>query len=240
VTSPAPPSFEKDWVKSGSIARIHNRDDAEIWKGWKRWVFFLVPFLTFANTGIYIFYLGLRIACIIMAQNVAGVSYAGAWVFVAIEIAVAIPSLMHNCWTMMALKKRGRAKLRLTGNECPTVDVFITCCGEDDEVVLDTVRGACDQDYPRDQMRIIILDDAKSASLEAACNQLAMNHPNVIYMAREKIPGKPHHFKAGNLNYGLEQVNLLPGGAGQFMAALDADMVSYNYATFIEIFQFVY
>jgi cellulose synthase/poly-beta-1,6-N-acetylglucosamine synthase-like glycosyltransferase len=33
--------------------------------------------------------------------------------------------------------------------------VFITCCGEDDEVVLDTVRGACDQDYPRDQMRII-------------------------------------------------------------------------------------
>jgi hypothetical protein len=35
-----------------------------------------------------------------------------------------------------------------------------------------------------------------------------------------------HHFKAGNLNYGLEQVNLLPGGAGQFMAALDADMVA--------------
>lgn len=129
---------------------------------------------------------------------------------------------------MMALKKRGRAKLRLTGNDCPTVDVFITCCGEDDEVVLDTVRGACDQDYPPDQMRVIILDDAKSATLEAGCNQLAVNHPNIIYMAREKIPGKPHHFKAGNLNYGLEQVTLLPGGAGQFMAALDADMVSYR------------
>jgi Glycosyltransferases, probably involved in cell wall biogenesis len=90
----------------------------------------------------------------------------------------------------MALKKRGRAKLRLTGNECPTVDVFITCCGEDDEVVIDTVRGACDQDYPRDQMRVIILDDAKSATLEAACNELAVNHPNVIYMAREKDPRK--------------------------------------------------
>ncbi|KAG0154379.1 hypothetical protein PDIDSM_1759 [Penicillium digitatum] len=161
VSSPAPPSFEKDWVKSGSIARIHDRDDAETWKGWKRWVFFLVPFLTLANTGIYLFYL----------------------------------------------------------------DVFITCCGEDDEVVLDTVRGACDQDYPRDQMRVIILDDAHSLTLEAACNQLALNHPNVIYMAREKIPGKPHHFKAGNLNYGLDQTNLLPGGAGQFMAALDADMI---------------
>lgn len=226
VTAPPSPGFAKDWVKSGSIARIHDRDDVEIWKGWKRWVFFLVPFLTLANTGIYLFYLGLRIACIIMAQNVAGVSYAGAWVFVAIEITVAIPSLMHNCWTMMALKKRGRAKLRLTGNECPTVDVFITCCGEEDEVVMDTVRGACDQDYPRDSMRVIILDDARSKTLEDACNQLAAVHPNIIYMAREKIPGKPHHFKAGNLNYGLEQTTLLPGGAGQFMAALDADMVN--------------
>ncbi|CAI7669196.1 unnamed protein product [Penicillium bialowiezense] len=225
VTAPPSPGFAKDWVKSGSIARIHDRDDVEIWKGWKRWVFFLVPFLTLANTGIYLFYLGLRIACIIMAQNVAGVSYAGAWVFVAIEITVAIPSLMHNCWTMMALKKRGRAKLRLTGNECPTVDVFITCCGEEDEVVMDTVRGACDQDYPRDSMRVIILDDARSKTLEDACNQLAAVHPNIIYMAREKIPGKPHHFKAGNLNYGLEQTTLLPGGAGQFMAALDADMI---------------
>ncbi|KAF4769449.1 hypothetical protein HAV15_008936 [Penicillium sp. str.  len=91
VTSPAPPAFEKDWVKSGSIARIHDRDDAETWKGWKRWVFFLVPFLTLANTGIYLFYLGLRIFCIIMAQRIAHVSYAGAWVFVAIEITVAIP-----------------------------------------------------------------------------------------------------------------------------------------------------
>ncbi|KAJ5555599.1 hypothetical protein N7535_008033 [Penicillium sp. DV-2018c] len=225
VSSPASPGFAKDWVKSGSIAQVNARDDADIWKGWKRWVFFLVPFLTFANTGIYLFYLGLRIFCIVMAERVASASYAGAWVFVAIEIAVAIPSLMHNCWTMMALKKRGRAKLRLTGNECPTVDVFITCCGEDDEVVLDTVRGACDQDYPRDSMRVIILDDAKSAILEAACKQLAVNHPNVIYMAREKIPGKPHHFKAGNLNFGLEQSNLLPGGPGQFMAALDADMI---------------
>lgn len=152
-------------------------------------------------------------------------NYAGAWVFVAIEIAVMIPSLMHNCWTMMALKKRGRAKLRLTGNDVPTVDVFVTCCGEDDEVVLDTVRGACDQDYPSSRFRVIVLDDGKSVTLEDSVNQLSVTHPNVYYMAREKIPGKPHHFKAGNLNYGLDQVHALPGGACQFMAALDADMV---------------
>lgn len=228
VDTPATPGFAKEWVQtgSGSIARLDDRDDVDIWKGWKRWVFMFTPFLTFANTGLYLFYLGLRVYCIIMAQNAAGYSFAGAWVFVAIEIAVAIPSLMHNCWTMLALKKRGRAKLRLVGNDCPTVDVFITCCGEDDEVVLDTVRGALDQDYPMERFRVIVLDDGKSVTLEDSCNQIAMTNPNLYYMAREKIPGKPHHFKAGNLNYGLDQVHTLPGGASQFMAALDADMVS--------------
>ncbi|KAJ5093506.1 hypothetical protein N7456_009367 [Penicillium angulare] len=227
VNSSASPGYAKEWVQAGSssIARLNDRDDAETWKGWKRWVFFLTPFLTFANTSIYLFYLGLRIYCIIQAQNASGVSYAGAWVFVAIEITVAIPSLMHNCWTMLALKKRGRAKLRLTGNDCPTVDVFVTCCGEEDEVVMDTVRGALNQDYPTDSFRVIVLDDAKSATLEEAINELTPAHPNVYYMAREKIPGKPHHFKAGNLNYGLDQVHTLPGGAGEFMAALDADMI---------------
>ncbi|KAJ6135227.1 hypothetical protein N7512_000387 [Penicillium capsulatum] len=225
VPSPTSPGFTRDWYKSGSIARLHDRDDAEIWKGWKRWFFTLTPFLTFANMMLYLFYLGLRIYCIVMAQNEAQYNFAGAWVFVAIELAVAIPGLLHNCWTMMALKKRGRPMLRLTGNDVPTVDVFITCCGEEDEVVLDTVRGACDQDYPTDRFRVIVLDDAKSASLEEAVNQLSVTHSNLYYMAREKIPGKPHHFKAGNLNYGVEQVTMLPGGAGQFLAALDADMI---------------
>jgi hypothetical protein len=228
VDTPATPGFAKEWVQtgSGSIARLDDRDDVDIWKGWKRFVFKFTPLLTFANTALYLFYLGLRIYCIIMAQNAAGYSFAGAWVFVGIEVVTAIPSLMHNGWTMMALKKRGRAKLRLIGNECPTVDVFITCCGEEDEVVLDTVRGALDQDYPMERFRVIVLDDGQSATLEDSCNQIAMTNPNLYYMAREKIPGKPHHFKAGNLNYGLDQVHTLPGGASQFMAALDADMVS--------------
>lgn len=217
----------KEWVEPGSVARIHDRDDVDIWKGWKRWVFRLAPFLTLANVIVYGIYLGLRIACVVLAQRAQGITFAAAWVFIAIELAVAIPSQMHNFWTMWAMKKRRRAKLRLTGEDVPTVDVFVTCCGEDDDLVLDTVRGACDQDYPRDRFRVIVLDDAKSQGLEAAIGHLSMVYPNVYYMARQKIPGVPHHFKAGNLNYGIEQVRLLPGGAGQFMAALDADMVGF-------------
>lgn len=212
-------------VDESAIQQVHKRDDSDIWGGWKRWVFKLVPFLTFANTGLYMAYLALRVACVIWAQNAAEEVYAAAWVFIAVEIAVAIPSLMHNTWTMWSMKKRQRPKLRLTGNDVPTVDAFITCCGEDDDLVMDTVRAACDLDYPRDRFRVVILDDGKSAGLEAQCAKLAMTYPNLYYMARIKVPGQPHHFKAGNLNYGLDQVHLLPGGAGQFMAALDADMV---------------
>lgn len=188
-------------------------------------MFRFVPLLTFTNTALYLAYLGLRIACVVLAQRAQNTTFAGAWIFIAIEIVVAIPSQMHNFWTMWAMKKRTRPKLRLTGNEVPTVDVFVTSCGEDDEVVLDTIRAACDLDYPQDRFRVIILDDAASPSLEASALHLTMTYPNLHYMAREKIPGVPHHFKSGNLNYGLDQVHKLPGGAGQFMAALDADMV---------------
>jgi hypothetical protein len=225
VSTPPSPTLSGEWVQPGSIARLHERDDADIWRGWRRWVFRFVPFLTFANTGLYLTYLGLRIACVVLAQKVQGITFPGAWIFIGIEVAVAIPSQMHNFWTMLALKKRRRAKLRLVGHEVPTVDIFVTCCGEEDEVILDTVRAACEVDYPRDRFRVILLDDGRSPSLEIAVNNLTVSYQNLYYMAREKIPGVPHHFKAGNLNYGLEQSRLLPGGPGQFMAALDADMV---------------
>lgn len=216
----------KVWADSDeAIAVLHKRDDADIWRGWRRHLFRLVPLLTFFNTGIYLVYLALRIMCVLWAQRANDTVYAAAWVFIAIEIAVAVPSLMHNSWTMWSMKKRNRQKLRLKGYHVPTVDVFVTCCSEDDDIVMDTVRAACDIDYPYDRFRVVVLDDGNSASLKASLARLAMSYPNFYYMAREKIPGKPHHFKAGNLNYGLEQVNLLPGCAGRFMAALDADMV---------------
>lgn len=226
--SPSKEVSSSDSDDQNGIAILHDRDDADIWKGWKRYLYTLTPLLTVLNTGIYLTYLGLRIACVVLAQKASGLTFAAAWVFIAVELAVAVPSLMHNTWTMWSLKKRNRPKMRLTGNDVPTVDAFITCCGEDDELVMDTVRGACDQDYPIDKLRVIVLDDAKSAGLERSCALLSHTYPNLYYMARAKVPGQPHHFKAGNLNYGLEQSNLLPGGAGQFMAALDADMVSFS------------
>ncbi|RDW85324.1 hypothetical protein BP6252_02914 [Coleophoma cylindrospora] len=225
VNTPPPTSPSRELFPAGSISRLHDRDDVDIWKGWKRWVYRLVPVAAFANTSLYLTYLVFRIVCVLSAQRARGIAYPGAWVFLSVEIAVAIPSQMHNLWTMWALKRRNRPKLRLMGDEVPTVDVFVTCCGEDDDVVLDTVRAACDLDYPRHKFRVVVLDDGASAGLEASVNHLQAVYNNIFYIARMKIPGVPHHFKAGNLNNGLEQVHLLPGGAGEYMAALDADMI---------------
>lgn len=208
-----------------SITRLHDRDDNQLSNGWRRKIFKLVPLLAFLNTALYIGYLGLRIICIILSQKKFNTVYPGAWIFIGVEIIVAIPSQMHNFWTMWALKRRNRPQLRLNNDDVPGVDVFITCCGEEDDVVMDTVRAACDLDYPRDRFRVVVLDDGKSAPLEEMVNQLGYIYPNVFYHARIKIKGVPHHFKAGNLNNGLEQLDLMPGGANEFMAALDADMV---------------
>ncbi|KAL2761034.1 glycosyltransferase family 2 protein [Sodiomyces alcalophilus JCM 7366] len=219
--------LSKEWVqKEESIVHLHDRDDVDFWHGWKRFLFRLVPLLVLANTILYLTYLGLRIACVIWAQEARKAVYHTAWVFIAVEVAVAIPSMMHNIWTVWAFKKRRRPKLRLATDDVPAVDVFVTCCGEDDDLVLDTVRAACDLDYPRDRFRVVVLDDGKSKGLEESVHVLSKTmFPNLYYMAREKIPGVPHHFKAGNLNYGLELVHELPGGAAPFMAALDADMI---------------
>lgn len=227
LSRPPSPTLTKAPVGGGSgITQLHERDDSEIWYGWRRKLFHLIPLITLLNTVLYLVYLGLRIACVCFAQDSAGQVYIQAWIFIVIEFSVALPPLMHNMWTMWAIKKRGRPRMRLVGDDVPTVDVFVTCCGEDDDVVLDTVRAACNQDYPENCFRVIVLDDGKSKTLEKAMSDLSISFPNTYYIARPKFPGVPHHFKAGNLNYGLEYVHTLPGGASYYMAALDADMVS--------------
>lgn len=220
------PTLDKDWVVPGTVARIHDRDDADIWKGWRRFIYRFTPFMTIANTALYMVYLVMRIYCVIQAQKAFHSVFVAAWVFIAVELATAIPALMHNGWTIMSVRKRNRPKLRLMGDDVPTVDVFVTCCKEDDDLVMDTARAACDLDYPKNRFRVIILDDGKVESLGKAAEALSATYPNLYYIARPKFPGVPHHFKAGNLNHGLDAVHNFPGGAGEYMAALDADMVS--------------
>lgn len=133
--------------------------------------------------------------------------------------------LLHRFWQCFLIKGRKREKLRIIGDVAPTVDVFITCCGEDIDVIIDTLRAAATVDYPPSQFRVILLDDGGSAELCKAVEDVAELYPNVYYHARTKIKGVPHHFKAGNLNGGLAFVDSLEDGGGEYIAALDADMI---------------
>ena len=107
----------------------------------------------------------------------------------------------------------------------PTVDVLIVTCGEDEETILNTVRAACSIDYPADRFRVLVLDDGRSTSLFRSVAALGSQYQNLYYRTREKTPGVPHHFKAGNLNFGIMETMTTKGEVGEFIAALDADMI---------------
>ena len=121
------------------------------------------------------------------------------------------------------------SRYELVGDVAPTVDVMIACCGEDPQLIMDTVVAAAAQDYPADRYRVFVLDDAKSPELE---NQVAVfkdqkskrDLPSLIYVAREKRAGVRHYFKGGNLHNGYELSSHQDQGS-EYFAALDADMI---------------
>ena len=185
----------------------------------------LMPFVTCIALVATFVYFGFRIYCTLDAQRVYQKFYPMAWVFIIAETFTSFPQLFYAFYSFLALRSRKRPKLRLRGNAVPTVDVFITCCKEDLDVILDTVRAACAVDYPTERFRIVVCDDGADSQVRDSIEILRETYPNLMYWARQKVKGKPHHFKAGNLIAATEMVATLPDGPGEFIAALDADMI---------------
>ena len=117
-----------------------------------------------------------------------------------------------------------RPFLRLVGNNVPTVDILIPCCGENLEVIRDTIRAACTLDYPRERYRVVLLDDGNSMELQHEVDVLKKAHPrnrNLFYTCRGvKVVT---HSKVANLNHGLSFVEDL--GPAEYIAVLDVDMI---------------
>lgn len=114
------------------------------------------------------------------------------------------------------------------GSSAPTVDVFITCCGEPTDIVLDTVAAAAAVDYPPKQFRVFVLDDGHDEMLREAIKGLGRksterNGPDVGYLSRHVAPGTKSYYKAGNLQFGIEETQRL--GGSEYLASLDADMI---------------
>lgn len=209
-----------------TILRLAKHDDVELMSRPRRWAYRLCAPLVVLTIVAHFWYFILRITYTRSAERQAHKTFAMAWVLMANEVLVLVPMLLHRLWGLHAIGRRSRPKLRIIGDNVPSVDVIITCCGEDDDLVLDTAKAACNVDYPLSRFRVIICDDGNSKGLRDMTEHTAATlFDNLYYRSRPKYPGVPHHFKAGNLNYALEETRRLPGGGANFFAALDADMI---------------
>ena len=110
-----------------------------------------------------------------------------------------------------------------TGTDAPGVNVLITVCGEDNDTVMNTVRAACETDWPSDRIRVVVLDDGRSEDLRKSIELLQNTYNHVYYASRDK-PEVPD-YKPGNLTHGLSYTDSLSDEPLPFMAALDMDMI---------------
>lgn len=95
----------------------------------------------------------------------------------------------------------------------PKVDVFIPTYNEPEEVLRRTIIGARSLLWPREKLRVVLLDDGRRDEIRSLCRRLG-----VEYMTRPDNRGA----KAGNLNAALARTD------GEFFVVFDADFVPLN------------
>lgn len=110
----------------------------------------------------------------------------------------------------------GRKRVRKAFSSYPSIGVFIPCYNEDANLVLETVLGALNIDYPRELLTVYLCDDGKDSMKRHMISQLRKQYKNIFYVLR------PDHLhaKAGNLNYALERTT------SDLIVTLDADFVA--------------
>ncbi|KAF2420713.1 nucleotide-diphospho-sugar transferase [Tothia fuscella] len=156
----------------------------------------------------------------------------GVWAALTAEIFLSLQEVTYALNLLFVLfsaeKICPRPAYRLIGDEAPTVDVCITCCGEAVDIIMNTLLAATRQKYPSHCFRVIILDDGRDVNLREAVEALGhksveKNNPQVLYRSRQVTVGKRSYYKAGNLQFGIEECGRL--GKSEFFACLDADMI---------------
>lgn len=107
----------------------------------------------------------------------------------------------------------------------PEISVLVPTYDESEEILEETLRSCCAMDYPQERLHVYLLDDGKRAFARQLVERLQGElrgswRTQLVYAARDKIPGQPHHAKAGNLNYALNDIRV----PGDFVVVFDADM----------------
>ncbi|KAL9025064.1 MAG: hypothetical protein Q9196_006046 [Gyalolechia fulgens] len=155
------------------------------------------------------------------------------WVALLADFFLTIPEATAALDVLLGLLSSKAAHARpsyeIQGSEAPSIDIMITCCGEPVRIVTNTINAAAVQNYPSDQYRIFILDDAKDPALKHAVETIGSrvkgrNGPTIRYLSRAKEEGAKSYFKSGNLRFGIQASKHAEEGS-QFLAGLDADMI---------------
>lgn len=136
------------------------------------------------------------------------------WILVLLAELLTVLHALGTWWTILANDSAPdrpevytmRRRLK-SGELQPTIDVFITACGEPIEIVMGTVYAARDMQIAHDTW---VLDDGRSDVLRDACKTVGVG-----YLRRDDRD----HAKAGNVNAALART------AGEFVVILDADHV---------------
>jgi len=113
---------------------------------------------------------------------------------------------VQNAWPL----KRPTVPLPADTSLWPTVDVYIPSYNEPLKVVKPTVLAAMSMDWPRDKLRIHLLDDGRRDEFRRFAAQAGIH-----YIVRPDNA----HAKAGNLNHALKVTS------GDFVAIFDCDHI---------------
>ena len=119
---------------------------------------------------------------------------------------IVILGFVQTAWPL----KRQPAALIGAPESWPTVDVFIPTYNEDLSVVQPTVLAALGLDWPKDKLRIYLLDDGRRDEFRDYAEAVGIH-----YLDRPDN----RHAKAGNLNHALHQTD------GELVAIFDCDHI---------------
>lgn len=123
------------------------------------------------------------------------------------SLAILLFGYIQTCWPL----KRTIDPLPRDTTLWPTVDLFIPTYNESLDIVKDTVLAAQCIEYPKDKLKIFILDDGKREEFRQFAEEI-----NVGYITRPDNS----HAKAGNLNHALTKTH------GELICIFDCDHVA--------------
>ncbi|MCO8164220.1 UDP-forming cellulose synthase catalytic subunit [Pseudomonas sp. 21LCFQ010] len=113
---------------------------------------------------------------------------------------------LQTCWPL----QREPVLMKGHPDSWPVVDLFIPTYNEALSIVKLTIFAAQAIDWPRDKLRVHVLDDGRREDFRQFCAQVGVN-----YITRDNN----RHAKAGNLNEALKVTD------GEYVAIFDADHV---------------